>query len=283
MSGDKEKNKEAYPKKESNWLELLWKIKKGSTYKKNLDTFKLLTTFNDFQDEVKKIRGQFDKFKTDDRTEYINFLTDSNREIRKKFNLPYNFKEALSIFIQTDKIELNSIPARNYDFRFSPRPTIDDEGKIDNPVDSVHLITYTKLTNQEIKDATSLLKKIQHASFPKTKLYDRLKPHRDIDTELRIEALSKRRGRSKKKEEFEDFYLDIQKKKFETGKLSPKEWHKILLQNKKSIQTKKIKSYTSEKIIKETGFHIKPNTLTHIIKRLEKERKNRFINNEDKK
>lgn len=275
MSGEKRNktNEQTYSK---NWdgFTLLSTIKlvKNNIFHRNLDTFKLLISFDKFQETIMQARERLNKATPSNR---LNLLNELDTMILQKFNLPENFRSALAVYLQTNKIKEKEIPNRNYGFNFIPRPKF-TEGIIEKPVQVVSLMTYTKLTNQELDEAIMALKKIQKIAFPNTKLFSKTKFHKNIDREIEIEKRSQKRTLPKIKEEFYDVYLDVQKKRFEGGQISKKEWNKIRRVNKINIKRGRKSGYTSKNIVKELDVNIKPNTLGHIIKRLKKERKDRF-------
>jgi|SRR5581483_7932543 len=242
---------------------------KEKVFKKNLDTFKLLITDIEFQKIVGEGRKEIDGAADDENK--LNILHDLDTRIIKKFNLPHHFREALSIFVQKDEINKSSIPNRNYDFRFNPRPQFNKDGYASEYVKTVHLITYTQLTDQEVDEAKKILKKIQKIVFPKTKLFGQLKPHKNIDVELEIERRGLQRHRRKTEEVYNDYYLELQSKK-----LSGKKLRELKRLNHFNIVKKKVPSYTSKKIAKELIGDHDSGGVRQIIKRVKKERQDRF-------
>ncbi len=295
MSGEKKKEiKHRTFDRDWDAFKLLTTIKlvKNATFRKNLDTFKLLTTHDVFQNDVKQAHEKLktalsvaeSESKNDeiDLSTYGGLLIDLNTTMLRKFKLPYNFRSAMSVYLQTGKISEKDIPNRNYDFKFIPRPTFTTDGKIVDPVRAVQLVTYTRLTGEELDDAIVSLKKIQSTAFPKTKLFKQTKAHKNLDNELEIEKRGVKRKPAKIKEELTDYWLVLQQNNFESGKITKKEFELYKKQNRNNIRKTKEPGYSARKIAKEMKMGVEPSAIRKIIERLKKERHDRFIEKEDR-
>ena len=250
---------------------------KNSIFRRNLDTFKLLVTYVEFQDAINQLAVAQHQLESNeiDFNDYVHILSDLNTTIIKKFNLPYNFRTALSVYLQTGKIREIDIPNRNYEFTFRPRPKIRRDGKPTEPVWEIRLVTYTKLTDDEIERALKTLKKHQDLFFPKTKLFKRTKAHKNLDQELEIEKRGAKRKRSIITEEYSDHWLYLQKKMFDRGETTKKEFNRIRVLNIRNIKKIKEKGYSSIDIARE--LKVSKHTVEQTIKRLKNERHERFV------
>lgn len=252
-------------------------------FRKNLETFMLLTTYHEFQDAIRPIREQIkaaheqlenNKISVAD---YGLLCAEFNWSLHKRFNLPFNFRSALSIYLQNGEISEKEIPSCNYEFRFRPLPEIKRNGEPVDRVWEVHLITFSRLTEEELEAATKSLKRIQAKMFPKTKLFKRTKVHIHIERELEIERRGLERKPAGTEEEFLDHWLILQEKKFNAGEISQEEFNEFKRLNKQNIRKIKEPSYTARKIAKELKMEVAPDTLRQTIKRIKKERLDRFI------
>lgn len=255
---------------------------RNRAFKKNLDTFKLLVTYDEFQKVVEQARKELNKNLGS--PDFGGVLSDLNMAILKTFNLPFHFGLALSSYLQSGEIDQKFIPDRNYFFQYRPSPLkLSMDLRPLERVWEVHLITYSQLTENELELAFKSLKREQKKSFPNTKLFKRTKSHKNIDQELEIERRGLKRRPAKIIEEYTSDYSAMQKQRLDRGQISKKEFKKILKNNPHGVRKTRDRGYAAKGIAKDLKLTIKPNTVRHIIKRLKKERQDRFSTQEDKK
>ena len=280
MSGDGKGNERVPTKKlGAEVLKLLTVCKKepNHAFRKNLDTLMLLVTYDRFKHSGirERIIAAQEQLKDMDIdvNGYAYLVSEQTKKVIKEFGLPLNFKCAISTYLQTGEIDEYTIPCRNYGFRFRPRPTIKRDGYPEDPVLEVQLITYTRLTKHEIREAMKKLVKIQSVRFPSTNLFGNFKPKKDVGKELEAEIRLFKLQRPKTEQEYTSAYVAISQKQFDIGKMSKWQLEKIKRDNKKSIEKRKVK-YTTSNVADELCIHA--SSVRHIRRRLNDERSERF-------
>lgn len=282
-------------------------------HSKNLDTMKLLISWNKFQADVLQLRKDFsmspegflnseelkkwdkklcqnsdDFWETKDyknrkkkllllkEKKYRQFLIEqeiinnevpinkfnqSIKDLLKKYNLPYNFLDAIKMYIYHNKITSIFLPGTNFSL------SLDPEGR-KGMAKWIEIRTYARLTEKEIRDAVNSLRELQKHYLPSALTKD-IRKHQDIDKAIDIEKEMKQRIR--KTYQKPDWYLEQVKKRYgkeefeRTKKLNPQRMEKEIIK------------YTSKEIAKKFfGDPRKENLVRQIHSRLQKEREKRF-------
>ncbi len=280
---------------------------------KNLDTMKLLISWDKFQRDLSKLRKSFsiplegfsnneevkkwdenlchdsDNFwKTEDyknkrkkllllkEKDYRQFLIEQeliNKEvpINKfsqsvedlviKYHLPYNFLNAIRMYIYYGKITSIFLPDTNFSF------SLNSEGRR-GTAKWIEIRTYAQLTEEEIRIAMKGLRQMQKHYLPLV-LTEDIRKHRDTDKAIEIEKEMKQR--MIKTYQKPDWYLQQVRKAY--GK---KEFERVKKLNPARIE-KEIIKYTSKEIANKIfGNYKKANLVRQIYSRIQKERKKRF-------
>jgi len=256
-------------------------------FTKNLDTFKLLITDKRFEEEMVNFRKQRETAQAKLIAKGVGdpqygmslhpLYHDQAVKIIKKYNLPFHFKALLVRYLQIEKIKEEYIPYTNYFFKYLPVPTINSRhGRAIEPVHEVHLVTFTQLTGEELRQASRDLKKEQKHMFPQTANFTRTKALKDVDLLLGYEKRGYNRKRAQMVEEYTGIYLPLMKKKYERGEISKKKFDELKKVHVGTIEKKKIRGYFAKDIAKETKSNLSSSGIRHAIKRIEKARRDRF-------
>ncbi len=251
-------------------------------FQKNLETLKLLISYPPFQEAIKPIRDKWNiaqaKMEKGEDADLV-FFAESSWSIMEQFQLPFHFWTLLSIYIKYNEVDEKYIPDRSYMFKYTPKLKADKNLSPLERVWEIHLVTYSKLTKEEMTLAIKDLEREQKRCFPNTKLFQQTKPRKDIENELEIERLGTKRRPTRIVEEPESYYMNVlrqrSQKEFDEAKKSRK-LHKV------KIKTKKQKGYSSKGIVKDLKLKVRPNTASKIIQRLKKERRDRFMRSDKK-
>lgn len=195
----------------------------------------------------------------------INRFNQSIKNLAKKYNLPYNFLDAIKMYIYHNKIVSIFLPIANFSL------CIDPEGR-KGTAKWIELKTYARLTEKEIRRAMNSLRELQKHYLPAV-LTEDIRKHQDTDKAIYIEKEMNKRIR--KTEEKPDSYLEKVRKRYgeEEYKRTIKKWRAEGIEPMK----KEIIKYTSREIAKKIfGSEKKANLVRQIYSRLQKEREKRF-------
>ncbi len=292
---------------------LKMKIHTISTGSKNLDTMKLLVSWDKFRGDVSQLREKYsiplkgfpnsNEFKKWDKKlcrasdafwetkdyrnkrkkllllrekDYRQFLVEQDlinkevpinkfnqsiKDLLNEYNPPYNFLDALRMYIYYNKISMIFLPSTNFSLSLNPEAR-------KGTAKWVEIRAYTRLTEEEIRNAMIILREFQKHYLP-PQLTEDIRKHQDIDKAIAIEKEMRRR--IKKTYQKPDWYLQQVRKKY-----GEEEFERVKKLNPTRIE-KEIIKYTSKEIAKKFfGSSKKAGLVRQIYSRLQKERVKRF-------
>ncbi len=197
----------------------------------------------------------------------INKFNRAIRNLVNKYHLPYNFLDAIRMYVYHNKIASIFLPSTNFSL------SLDPEGR-KGTARWIEIRTYALLTEKEIRSAVKSLRSFQKHYFSPNLTQD-VRVHKNIDVAIDIEKEMKNTDRIRRKEGKADSYLEKVRKQH--GEKAYRE--AIRKQRAEGIKPikRKINKYRSREIAKKIfGTPEKENLVRQIYSRLQKERKRLF-------
>ncbi len=195
----------------------------------------------------------------------INKFNRAIRNLVNKYHLPYNFLDAIKMYVYHNKIASVFLPSTNFSLSFDP------EGR-KGKTRWIEIKTYALVTEKEIRSAVKSLRNLQKLYFSPN-LTQNVRVHKNIDVAIAIEKEKKNIDRKREKEKASSYLEKVRKQYGE--KMYRKTIRERQTEGIKLI--KRINKNTSREIAKKIfGTPEKENLVRQIYSRLQKERKRLF-------